>query len=337
VTAEKVAAERPQTLTELFTLARENLKEKGQDRQMPSGSNYLASSEANRRLLDSVFMEPKFLDPVQPDTSLTLFGARMKTPAFCSALSKPGQFTDEEMADLVRGMGNAGSMMMLGIGGSEMLQLAIDTGAPVVKMVKPYRETELIYTKVKDAESRGCVAVGIDIDHFYGTYRDGRSTMADTFSPKQMDEIRQAISLTKLPFMLKGVLSLADAQKAIDLGASAIAVSNHGAGSFDFGVPAIVALPTLAEAVGDKLTILVDTGFRTGNDMFKALAFGAQGVGFATQILLAASAGGAIGVEEFIGFVTGELKRTMAITGCADLSAIDRSLLIASPEVRKWW
>ncbi|MEE8413422.1 MAG: alpha-hydroxy-acid oxidizing protein [Dehalococcoidales bacterium] len=336
MTTEKVN-ERPKTLTELFNLAIANLKEKGMERQLPTSSNYMASAQANRRLIDSIFMEPKFLDTVQPDTSLTLFGTKMKTPAFCSALSKPGHFSDEEMADLVRGMGNAGSMMTLGIGGSELLQLAIDTGAPVVKMVKPYRETELIYTKVKDAESRGCVAVGMDIDHFYGTYRDGRGTRADTFAPKQIDEVRQAISLTKLPFIIKGVLSLADAEKAIEIGASAIVVSNHGSGAFDFGVPAIVALPALVKAVGDKLTVLVDTGFRTGNDIFKGLALGAQGVGFATSVLLAASAGGATGVEEFIGFVTGELKRTMAICGCADLSAIDRSLLVASPEVKQWW
>ncbi len=328
---------RPETLTELFTLAQENLKKKDVEGQLPSASNYAASSQANRSLLDSIFMKPSFLDPVEPETDCTLFGVKMRVPAFCSALSKPGYLSDDEMTDLVRGMGNAGAIMTRGIGGSELLQSAIDTGASVVKMVKPYRETELIYKKVQDAESRGCVAVGIDIDHFYGIYRDGRSMRADTFSPKKTEEIRQAVSLTKLPFILKGVLSLSDAEKAIELGASAIIVSNHGMGSFDFGVPAVVALPAIAEAVGDRVTVLVDSGFRTGNDIFKGLALGARAVGFATSVLMASNAGGAEGVEQFIDFIAGELKRTLAICGCPDLAAINRSLLVTSPEVKSWW
>ena len=329
--------EKPQTMTELFTLARKNLKEKGIERELPSASNYMAAAQTNRRLLDSIFIRPRFLDPVEPDTSLTLFGVEMKIPAFCSALSKPGYMSDDEMAGLVRGVGKAGSIMILGIGGSEILQSAIDTGTPVVKMVKPYRDTELIYQKVRDAESRGCVAVGMDIDHFYGIYHDGKADRTEIFAPKQTEEIRQAMSLTKLPFILKGVLSVFTTERAIEIGASAIVVSNHGTGSLDFGVPSIVALSEVVEAASDRLTVLVDSGFRTGNDIFKALALGAQGVGFATSVLMAASAGGAEGVEQFMGFITAELKRTMAICGCSDLSSVEQSLLVTSPEITPWW
>ncbi|MBI2849442.1 MAG: alpha-hydroxy-acid oxidizing protein [Chloroflexi bacterium] len=336
MTTEKTV-KNPQTLSELFNLAKENLKAKGLERQVPSASNYQASSQLQRKLLDAIFMESRYLEPVAPDTGLTLFGVKMKTPTFCTALSKPGHLSDEEMVDLVRGMGKSGSMMILGIGGSELLQSAIDTGAPVVKMVKPYRTTDLIYEKVNDAAKRGCVAVGMDIDHFYGGFRDGSGRQTDTYAPKKTDEIRQAISATKLPFIIKGILSIEDAKKAVEMGASAVMVSNHGWGAFDFGVPSIVALPKVAKAVGGQVTVLADSGFRTGNDVFKALALGAKGVGFATSIVMAASAGGAEGIEQFIGFITAELKRTMAICGCPDLSAIDRSLLVASPEVREWW
>ena len=76
------------------------------DRPAPVGSNYQAAAQLQRRLLDSIFLETRYLDPVEPDTGLTLFGVKMKTPVFCSALSKPGnQLSDEEMVDLVRGMG----------------------------------------------------------------------------------------------------------------------------------------------------------------------------------------------------------------------------------------
>ncbi|MEK7354360.1 MAG: alpha-hydroxy acid oxidase [Chloroflexota bacterium] len=336
MTQDKAPKARPQTLSDLFNLAKENLKQRGVERQVPSSSNYQASAQTNSKLLDSIFMEPRFMDPVKPDTSLTLFGVKMKTPAFCSAMSKPEFFSDKEMIAVVRGMGNAGSLMTLATVDSKLLQSAIDTGTPVVNMVKPYRDTDLIYKEVHDSESRGCVAVGTDIDHFYGTYRDGRPGRTDNLAPKQTDELRQVIASTKLPFIIKGILSVEDAKKAVEMGAAAVVVSNHGWGAFDFGVPAVVALPKVAKVIGKQTTVLVD-GLRTGNDVFKALALGAKGVGFANSIVMAASAGGAEGVQQFIGFITGELQRTMAICGCPRLAAIDRSLLVVSPEIKPWW
>jgi len=330
-------ANKPSTISELFNRAKDNLKQKGTDVPLPVASNYLASSQAARELLDSIFIQTRLFDPVEPDAGLTLFGAKMKTPSFCSALSKPPYLSDGDMVELVRGVGKASSIMMLGIGGSELLQTAIDTGTPVVKIVKPYRDTELIYQKVRDAEARGCIAVGMDIDHFYGGYRDGRSRLTDTFAPKRTEEIVQAISMTKLPFVVKGILSTHDALRAAHIGASAIVVSNHGWGSLDFSVPSVIALPDIADAVGKRITVLVDSGFRTGNDVFKGIALGAKAVGFATSVLLASSAGGAEGVEQFLGFITGELKRTMAMAGCPDLASIGRPLIAASPKMTPWW
>jgi 4-hydroxymandelate oxidase len=338
MTTEQVKKQRPQNLTELFDLAKENLKAKGIDRPAPIGSNYQAAAQLQRRLLDSIFLETQYLDPVEPNTGLILFGVKMKTPVFCSALSKPGnQLSDKEMVDLVRGIGQGGSMMMLGMGGSDMLQRAIDTGAPVVKIVKPYRTTELIFEQVNDAAKRGCVAVGMDIDHFYGSFRDGSGRMADTFAPHHTGKIRQVIEATKLPFIVKGVLSVEDARKSVEMGASAIIVSNHIWSGHVFSVPSIVSLPKIVKEVGSKVTVLVDSGFRTGDDVFKAMALGAKAVGFTTSVVSAACAGGADGVEQFIGFITAELERTMATCGCAGLPSIDSSMLMLSPELKQWW
>src|SRR3989304_1615492 len=130
-TRPQVAA--PQNITELFKLATENLKQKGQERPAPSASNIQASAQLNRKLLDSIFLEQKLLDTVESDTGATLFGAKMKTPVFCSALSRPGHLTDADMVEIARGMGKAGTMMMLGMCGSEVLKGSIATGTPVVK------------------------------------------------------------------------------------------------------------------------------------------------------------------------------------------------------------
>jgi isopentenyl diphosphate isomerase/L-lactate dehydrogenase-like FMN-dependent dehydrogenase len=161
--------------------------------------------------------------------------------------------------------------------------------------------------------------------------------MADTFAPHSTTEMRQMIAATKLPFVVKGVLSVEDARKSVEMGASAIIVSTHIWSGHVFSVPSIMSLPKVVKAVGSDATVLVDSGFRTGDDVFKALALGARAVGFTTSVVSAACAGGADGVGQLIGFITAELKRTMATCGCHDLSRIDWSMLALSPEIRQWW
>lgn len=323
--------ERQPTIPQIYAKGKENLKEKGVTWVYPPGGKTGPSVRANRKYLDSLFFEPRFFDPVEVDTSCTIFGRRLKAPVFCSAISRTQYMSETAIAEIARGVASAGSLIMLGIGGSPDLQSAIDTGAPVVKIVKPYRNTELIYEKVRDAESRGCVAVGMDIDHFYGVWMQDRVIMGDTFGPQRTEELKQLISQTRLPFVIKGVLSVSDARKAVELGASAILVSNHGSGSFDFSIPSMIALPKIVDSVGDKVTVLVDTGFETGSDVFKALAFGAKAVGFASPVVLAWAADGSKGVELLLNQLAAELRRNMAGAGCPDVSSIKRPIISQVP------
>ena len=101
-------------------------------------------------------------------------------------------------------------------------------------------------------------------------------------------------------------------RKSVEMGASAIIVSNHIWSGHVFSVPSIMSLPKIVKAVGSKVTVLVDSGFRTGDDVFKALALGAKAVGFTTSVVSAACAGGAGGVERLIGF---HYRRTEADDG----------------------
>ena len=203
-----------------------------------------------------------------------------------------------------------------------------------MKIVKPYQKTELIYEKLAEAKSRGCVAVGMDIDHFYGTLRNEKVSMTDLFGPQRSEILRQLIASTPLPFVVKGVLSVEDAEEAVGLGASAVIVSSHGSSALDFALPPIMALPEIAKAVGDKVTVLVDSGFKTGNDVVKALALGARAVGFARSLLLAWGAGGSTGVENLIRQITAELRRTLAAVGYADPTQLDRSAIVIPAEGR---
>ena len=320
------------TISQIYAKGKESmpLKRAAADAERASVFPSIApASRANRQVLDSLFYETRLFDPVEVDTSLDLFNCQLKTPAFCSAMSGRG------ITDIARGISNSGSLIMLGMSGSDDLQGAIDTGAPVVKIVKPYRDTELVYTEAREAESKGCVAVGMDIDHFYGGSYGEKVVLTKQWGPQRTEDMRQLISEAKLPFIVKGVLSVRDAETALALGASAVLVSNHGSGAFNFSVPAMVALPKIVKSVGEKMTVLVDSDFETGEDVFKGLAFGARAVGFGSSMILAVTADGARGVELFVNLITAQLARVMAATGCAGLSAIDESIIYDMRSRRK--
>jgi len=155
--------------------------------------------------------------------------------------------------------------------------------------------------------------------------------LTDTFGPQKTETLRDLISATKLPFIIKGVLSVEDAREAVRIGARAVIVSTHGISSIDFAVPSMIALPDIVEAIADKVPVLIDSGFKTGNDVLKALALGARAVGFGNSLLLAWGAGESHGVEELINQITSELSRTMAATGCPNLSSITKSIIVRTP------
>lgn len=323
--------EGPASVSQIYEKGKENLKKSGSVWTYPPDSKIGASVRMNRKYLDSLFFEPRYFDPVQVDTTCKILGVTLKTPIFCSPISQTDFASDEGLVEIAKGVHKAGGLMMLGIGGSSELQKSIDLGAKVVKMVKPYKNTELIYKKAREAEERGCVALGMDIDHYYGRLVGDKVDRDDLFGPQKTEELKQLISETKLPFIIKGVLSTVDAEKAFQLGASAVMVSNHGSAAIDFTIPSMMALPKISESVGQQLTVLVDTGFKTGNDVLKALAFGAKAVGFASSLLLAYAADGSSGVELLIHYITAELRRTMAATGCANVSAVSRSIISQAP------
>jgi len=314
-------------ISEIYASGQANLARMGVKLSFSSGRYAEATAHASRSYLDSLFFTPSFLDTGEADTSITLFGRKLKTPVFCSAISRQSFMPDSWATDVGTGVARAGSLMMLGLGGSDDLQKAIDTGAPVIKIVKPYRQSELIYQKIHDAETRGCIAVGMDISHTLGRLRGDRIDRDNTFGPQSSADLKSLIASTKLPFIIKGVLNISDAQKAMAIGARAIVVSNHGGYSFSYGLPAPVVLPVIAEKMGKNMIIMVDSGFRTGNDVLKGMALGAHTVGMGVNMITALMADGAVGIENLLQQITMELRRSMIATGCADLKVVNKSII----------
>lgn len=136
---------------------------------------------------------------------------------------------------------------------------------------------------------------------------------------------------TTLPVVLKGILHPDDARRAFDSGVDAIVVSNHGGRQVDNAIASLDALLTVREAIGDGPTVLLDSGIRTGADVFTALALGADAVLLGRPHLYGLAIAGARGVAEVVANVIAELDLTMALSGTADLASITRDLLVANP------
>ncbi|MFW6055783.1 MAG: alpha-hydroxy-acid oxidizing protein [Chloroflexota bacterium] len=310
------------TLSQMYAKGAEGLAAAGYTRPFPPHAAMGTPLAANRTYLDSLFFTPRFFSSVSADISTTILGTPVSVPVFCGPMGGWNKLGETALEECARGLKAAGSMLTLGIGGSDELQKAIDTGVPVVKFVKPYRNTDLIFQKLEDAERRGCVAVGMDIDHFHGRLVGDAVDLEDTFAPQNEETMRNAISATKLPFVVKGVLGVDDAQKCVEMGAKAVVVSNHGMASLENATPSVLALRDIALSVGAQIEVYVDTGFRTGNDIVKGLALGARAVGFANSMLLAWGAGREDGVCRLVELLGAEMRRTMSALGCPDCASL---------------
>ena len=130
------------------------------------------------------------------------------------------------------------------------------------------------------------------------------------------------------PFALKGVMSVEDAKRAIDIGCSAIIISNHGGRQLDGSRSPFDQIKVISDAVGDKLEIILDGGVRRGSHVLKALAAGAKACSFGKMFLFSLSAGGQQGVEHLLKIMHDEIYRNMVLMGCKNLRELNSSKLI---------
>ena len=139
------------------------------------------------------------------------------------------------------------------------------------------------------------------------------------------DDLRVLRKMWTGPLMVKGILHPADAKQAVDCGADAVIVSNHGGRNCDSTVAPIEALPPIVDAVGTRTTVIVDSGFRRGTDVVKALALGAKCVLIGRPALYGVAMAGQAGAARAITIFRDEISRTVAQLGCTSIAQIDRS------------
>jgi len=271
----------------------------------------------------------------EPDLSIQLFGHKLSLPILAAPITGmetnlAGGMGEKDYADAVLdGCLSCGSMGMVGDGASPQkyligLESIRERGGLGIPIFKPREYNLDIIKRFKAAEDAGAIAVGIDID------AASFKTMAlksQRVAPKTIDELRELKSYLSVPFILKGIMNVESAMAAIEAGADAIVVSNHGGRVMDTMPGTAEVLPEIANAVGGRAKVLVDGGIREGIDVLKMLALGADAVLIGRPICIAAFGAGQEGVEFYLNQLREELRKAMILTGNARVTQIEPSTI----------
>lgn len=265
----------------------------------------------------------------QPDTRCSLLGQQFSLPVFAGPVGAVqlhyGQkYNDIDYNDiLVPACREAGILAFTGDGADPAVMVAAcgavkQCGGFGIPTVKPW-DAATIAEKMALVRDARALAVAMDIDAAGLPFLKKHVPPAGS---KTVAELREIIAAAGVPFLIKGIMTVRGAQKALEAGAAGIVVSNHGGRVLD-GTPATAeVLPEIAKAVKGRALILVDGGIRTGLDVFRALALGADAVLIARPFVTAVYGAGAEGVKAYVDQLTAELADTMAMCGAKTLADI---------------
>jgi len=299
------------------------------------GSGTGAAFTANLDALRAVRLHMRTLHAVKTaDTTTELFGRTLSMPILAAPMTgvvynMGGKRSEAEFIRLImEGATAAGTVGMSGDGADPAM---FDSGLAAIgaqggrgiPVIKP-REQAVVRERLAQAEASGVLAVGMDVDGA------GLVTMAlkgQPVSPKTLDELTELVRATRLPFIVKGIMTPDEAELAIAAGAAAIVVSNHGGRILDHTPGAAEVLPTIARTVGGRTVILVDGGVRSGADVLKYLALGADAVLVGRPLVVGAFGGGADGVAFLFRKLQSELAAAMLLTGTASVRDVSSRIL----------
>jgi 4-hydroxymandelate oxidase len=300
-------------------------------------------------------------DVSKVDHGTSLLGADMTSPILIAPMATQRLAHDEGEKAMARGAARTGTVMVVSTMATVTLEDVAAAAPGGVRWFQFYvhRDRDLSADLVHRAEAAGYDAVVLTVDvpvlsnrrreaehHFElpdgltvanldtsleSTHGSGLAEYTNAaFDPALTpDDIGWIKSLVALPVLVKGVLRADDAERAVEAGADAVIVSNHGGRQLDGAVPTADALPVVVDAVGERAPVLVDGGIRSGTDVVRALALGASAVLVGRPFYWALAAGGEQGVAELLEELHTELATAMALCGVRDLGEID-STLIAS-------
>ena len=283
-----------------------------------------------REYLDSIrVLMDVIYEPGEIDTSVELFGRRFDIPFFQAPLGGMGMnyngyLTEDQFEEMsVNGMIECGGFAFTPDSpGDVIFRAALPyikaSGGLAVPTVKPW-ETEKLLDRIREVREAGAMAVACDVDSC-GNLNLKRAGMP--VYPLSQEALARIVEAAGVPFIPKGVMTAASAVRCADAGCYGVVVSSHGGRVLDDSPAPCSMLPEIRAAVGDRLKLFVDGGVRTGMDVFKCLALGADAVLIGRPYAVAAHGGGKEGIVTYTRKVLAELRDVMLMTSCRSIPDI---------------
>lgn len=295
------------------------------------GAGKGASFTANVEALDRLHLKTRLIcEHAEPQMKTSFLGQEVGFPIFCSSVSG----VKISMGGCDRRVGVfSGRNTGMQVGGNHRfrrryrqtfedrlgVQAIREAGGWEVQIFKP-REQKVLLRVIQEAQAAGAIAVGVDLD---GAGSVAMGLKGQPVFRKSLNELKELVESTSLPFILKGITSEEDAAAALETGCKVVCVSNHGGRTLDSMPGVAEVLPRLVPILKGKVVVTADGGVRTGFDAFKMLALGADFVMAGREFIRAAIGGGAEGVVAEADFLFQDLRKAMIMTGCNSLSDID--------------
>jgi 4-hydroxymandelate oxidase len=296
-----------------------------------TGSAFTANGKAlakwrlNMRLLHDV---------TDPQTAIEFLGKPLRLPFLAAPIggvsfNMGGAISEQAYIEAV--LGGCAATGTLGCVGDGVPDFIHESGYAAIKalggagipFIKPWKEDEL-EQKIEKALAAGADIIGMDVD------AAGLITlkmMGRPVTPKSPQMLRRMIQELPAKLILKGIMTADDARIAVDVGAHAIVVSNHGGRVLDHTPGVAEVLPEIAAAVKGRITLMADGGVRSGADVLKLLALGADAVMIGRPVGVAAVGGLQEGVLKYLKQIESELIAAMVLTGTSNVTAVDATIL----------
>ncbi len=316
---------------------------------------------ANREAFHRRTLRPRVLVNVETlEIGTTLLGTRTSAPFYVSPTASHGLVHPDAEAATARAASKAGIIAAFSTLSSISLEDIARAAPDGPRWFQLYLQPEFSATRslVERAEKAGFKAILLTVDMPVAGTRDretqagsplasaitlgnGSEVVRPLRSPNvngdgahirkeasyTWDVIDRLRETTRLPLVLKGILTGEDARRAVDRGARGVVVSNHGGRQLDGAPASLEALTEVVEEVGSEIEVYHDGGIRRGSDIVMALALGAKAVGLGRLVLWALAAGGEAGVSKLLSLLKTDLATVMALTGRRTISEIDKSLI----------
>jgi len=272
----------------------------------------------------------------KPDTSTVIFGHKLSLPALAAPIGGSGVNFGNRMPEaqyfdgIIGGSVDAGTLGAIGDGlgdPMDVIRRRYDVIAryqgKAIAGIKPHPQPNLI-SIIRLAEVANAAMIMVDIDSA-GRYKgNSRETMME---PKTVAQLRELVRTTKIPFIVKGIMTPEDALAARESGAAGVVVSNHGGRVLDHTPGTAEVLPGIADAVKGEMVIFVDGCVHYGHDVLKYLALGADAVLVGRHLVRAVFGAGKQGVALFFKTMREELEAAMVVTAMPDVRSINRQIL----------